>query len=157
MSDQGPVVRIVDDDRAYLVATARLLRAAGYRVETFSSGAELLEKLPADATGCVLLDVRMPGIDGLELQKALARSAAPLPVVFVSGHGDVPIAARAFRHGAEDFLTKLATKEELFEAVERALARGARERAERERRRSARALLDTLTRREREVLALIRG
>lgn len=155
MSDQGPVVRIVDDDRAYLVATARLLRAAGYRVETFSSGAELLEKLPADATGCVLLDVRMPGIDGLELQKALARSAAPLPVVFVSGHGDVPIAARAFRHGAEDFLTKLATKEELFEAVERALARGARERAERERRRSARALLDTLTRREREVLAWV--
>lgn len=155
MSGQGPVVRIVDDDRAYLVATARLLRAAGYRVETYSSGTELLEKLPADATGCVLLDFQMPGLDGLELQEALARSATPLPVVFVSGHGDVPIASRAFKRGAEDFLTKLAPKEELLAAVERALARGAREREARERRRAARALWETLTAREREVLAWV--
>ena len=142
MSGPAPVVYLVDDDASYLAATARLLRAAGYSVEAFSSASELLRKLPPDASGCVLADLRMPGLSGLDLQDALARSESPLPVVFVSGHGDVPTTAHAFRHGAEDFLTKLAPKEELLEAVERALARGARERAERERRRSARALLD---------------
>ncbi len=155
MSEPGPVVYVVDDDTSYLAATARLLRAAGHRVEAYSSAAELLEKLPAGARGCVLADLSMPGISGLDLQDALARSAAPLPVVFVSGHGDVPATARAFKHGAEDFLTKLAPKEELLEAVERALARGGREWEERERIRASRVLWESLTPREREVLALV--
>ncbi len=155
MSVPNQVVRIVDDDTSYLAATARLLRAAGYRVEAFSSAAELLEKLGPDAAGCVLADLQMPGLNGLDLQDALARSAAPLPVVFVSGHGDVPATARAFKHGAEDFLTKLAPKEELLSAVERALARGAREREARERLRASRILWESLTPREREVLAWV--
>lgn len=155
MTESGPVVYVVDDDASYLAATARLLRAAGHRVEAFSSAAEFLEKLPGGARGCVLADLSMPGISGLDLQDALARSASPLPVVFVSGHGDVPATARAFKHGAEDFLTKLAPKEELLEAVERALARGGREREERERIRASRALWESLTPREREVLAWV--
>ena len=155
MSGTGAVVYVVDDDAAYLAATARLLRAAGYRVEPFSSASELLEKLPAGASGCVLADLQMPGLSGLNLQDALVRSAAPLPVVFVSGHGDVPATARAFKHGAEDFLTKLAPKEQLLEAVDRALARDVKERGNRERLRASRALWESLTPREREVLAWV--
>jgi FixJ family two-component response regulator len=97
----------------------------------------------------------MPGLDGLELQEALERAGSPLPVVFVSGHGDVPAAARAFKHGAEDFLTKLAPKEELLDAVARALARGTREGEERARRTALRAAWETLTPREKEVLAWV--
>jgi FixJ family two-component response regulator len=155
VSEAGPVVCVVDDDVSYLRATARLLRAAGYRVETFSSVAEFFEKVPAGAPGCVLADLAMPGLSGLDLQDALARSASPLPIVFVSGHGDVPATARAFKHGAEDFLTKLAPKEELLEAVERALARSAQEREARERLRASRVLWESLTLREREVLAWV--
>ena len=155
MSGTGAVIYVVDDDAPYLAATARLLRAAGYRAETFSSATALLEKLPMGASGCVLADLQMPGLSGLDLQDALARSATPLPVVFVSGHGDVPATARAFKHGAEDFLTKLAPKEALLDAVERALARGAREREKRERLREGRSLWESLTPREREVLAWV--
>ena len=111
MSGPEPVVYVVDDDLSYLAAVTRLLKAAGYRVEASSSAAEFLEKLPGRASGCVLVDLSMPGMSGLDLQDALARSAAFLPVVFVSGHGDVPAAARAFKHGAEDFLTKLSPRE----------------------------------------------
>jgi FixJ family two-component response regulator len=155
MSASRPVVYVVDDDASWLTAVARLLRASGHVVETFASGAELLEKLPADPDGCLLADLRMPGLDGLQLQEALNRAGSPLPVVFISGHGDVPAAARAFKHGAEDFLTKLAPKEELLEAVSRALVRGAREGNERAQRTALRAAWETLTPREKEVLAWV--
>lgn len=155
MSEAGPVIYVVDDDVSYLKATARLLRAAGYRVETFSSVAEFFERRTADVPGCVVADLAMPGLSGLDLQDALARSASPLPVVFVSGHGDVPATARAFKQGAEDFLTKLAPKEELLDAVGRALAHDARQREHRERLRASRVLWDSLTPREREVLAWV--
>ena len=155
MSAIGPVVYVVDDDARYLRATVRLLRAAGYGVEAFSSAAELLGRLPAGASGCIVADLRMPGLSGLDLQDALARSDNPLPVVLVSGYGDVPSTARAFKHGAEDFLTKLAPKEELLDAVERALARGAREREARDRLRASRMRWESLTPREREVLAWV--
>ncbi|MCL4807594.1 MAG: response regulator [Thermoanaerobaculia bacterium] len=155
MSATGPTVFVVDDDASWLTAVARLLRASGYRVETFSSASDLLAKLPREPEGCVLADLRMPGLDGLQLQEELERLGSPLPVVFVSGHGDVPATARAFKHGAEDFLTKLAPKEELLEALERALARGGREREERDRIRASRVLWESLTPREREVLAWV--
>jgi FixJ family two-component response regulator len=155
MSAADPVVRIVDDDPSFLRAVARLLRAAGHAVETFRSGAELLDALPRGAGGCVVVDLRMPGMSGLELQEALARSEDPLPVVFLSGHGDVPTTVRALKHGAEDFLTKRAPRSALLDAVARALARDARERADRLRFRRDRSLLDRLTPREREVLAQV--
>ena len=153
MSAETPAVFVLDDDPSFLRAAARLLRAAGYAVETFSSGADLLAKLSGGPAGCVIADLRMPGMDGLEFQEALSRSGNPLPVVFLSGHGDVPATARALKHGAEDFLTKRAPKEDLLDAVARAVARDARERVERSRRLESRARFDRLTPREREVLA----
>ncbi len=153
MSGGGPVIFVLDDDRSFLVAVSRLLRAAGYAVETFSSGADLLARLSEGAEGCVLADLKMPGMDGLEFQEALSRTACPLPVVFLSGHGDVPATVRALKHGAEDFLTKRAPKEDLLSAVERAITRGSREREERSRHLESRARFDRLTPREKEVLA----
>ena len=155
MSGNRPVVYVVDDDTSWLTALARLLRASGHAVETFPSAVAFLERLPEDPDGCLLADLRMPGLDGLQLQEALERAGSPLPVVFVSGHGDVPTAARAFKHGAEDFLTKLAPKEELLDAVSRALARGARAGRDRAHRRAMRAAWEKLTPREREVLAWV--
>lgn len=155
MSTKGPVVYVVDDDASWRTAVARLLRASGHAVETFPSATAFLESLPPDPDGCVLADLRMPGLDGLGLQEALERAGPPLPVVFISGYGDVPAAARAFKHGAEDFLTKTAPVEELLDAVARALGRGARERRERAQREALRAGWETLTPREREVLAWV--
>lgn len=149
----APVVYVLDDDRSFLTAIARLLRASRYAVRTFSSGADLLLSLQEEGTGCILADLRMPGMGGLEFQEALSRSENPLPVVFLSGHGDVPTTVRALKGGAEDFLTKSAPKKDILAAVERAIARDAREREERTRRLEARARFQLLTPREREVLA----
>jgi two-component system response regulator FixJ len=153
MSGSGQVVFVVDDDRPFLKAISRLLRGAGHAVETFASGSDLLARLSRGATGCVIADLKMPGMDGLEFQEALSRSGNPLPVIFLSGQGDVPATVRALKHGAEDFLTKLSPKEELLEAVSRALARDAREREERSRLLERRAMFERLTPREREILA----
>ena len=153
MSAPDAVVFVVDDDRSFLTAVGRLLRGAGFAVETFSSAADLLTRLSRGAAGCVLADLKMPAMDGLELQKEVARTGNPLPVVFLSGHGDVPTTVRALKHGAEDFLTKLAPKKDLLDAVGRALARDVRERAERLRHVESRARFDRLTPRERQVLA----
>jgi len=148
-----PLVRVVDDDASFLKGVARMLRASGFAVETFASAAEFLARPESDVPGCVLVDLQMPGLSGLDLQEALAKAGRPMPVVFLSGHGDVPTTVRAMRRGAEDFLTKRAPKEELLDAVKRALARDARERAERARVEALRAPFAALTSREREVLA----
>ena len=145
-------VFVVDDDASFLKSLARLLRAAGYAVQTFESAAALLSHLTPETTGCVVTDLQMPGSNGLELQAALARSANPLPVIFLSGQADVPTSVRAMRSGAEDFLTKLSSKEELLAAVKRALARAAQERQQRTQQRELRARFAVLTPRELEVL-----
>jgi FixJ family two-component response regulator len=151
VNEPAPVVRVVDDDDSFLAAVSRLLRAAGYAVLAFSKVEDFLANL-ADVPGCVIADLRMPGMDGLDLQAALAQHANSLPVIFLTGHGDIPTTVRAMRLGAEDFLTKRAPMAELLEAVKRALARDARQRAERDRLRELRARFDALTPREREVL-----
>ena len=149
---------IVDDDASFLKSASRLLRAAGYAVKAFESAQEFLGQLPPDAAGCVVTDLQMPGCDGLELQAALAQSANPLPVIFLSAQGDIPTTVRAIRHGAEDFLTKLSPKEDLLDAVKRALARNASERKQRERRNDLRARFEQLSPRELEVLGhVVRG
>lgn len=153
-----PTVFVVDDDASFLAAVSRLLRAAGYHVKTFSSASEFLQGLPAAGPGCVVADLQMPGSSGLDLQAALAGTTNPLPVLFLTGHGDIPTSVRAMRLGAEDFLTKRAPKEALLDAVQRALARDARERAERTRVQALRARFEALTAREREVLQhVLRG
>ena len=153
MNEPAAIVRLVDDDASFLKAMSRLLRASGFEVKTFSSAAEFLAQPEADVPGCVLADLQMPGLSGLDLQEALAKFGHPLPVVFLSGHGDIPTTVQAIRRGAEDFLTKNAPKDKLLDAVKRALARDACERAERARMAALRARFAALTPREREVLA----
>jgi len=148
-----PIVHVVDDDASFLTAISRLLRANGFSVKTYSSAHKFLAHRDADGPGCVLADLRMPEMDGLDLQSALAQTPNPLPILFLTGHGDIPSSVQAMRDGAEDFLEKRAPKEKLLDAVTRALARDSREREARDRQRELRALLDALTDREREVLS----
>ena len=118
----------------------------------YKSATEFLAKLKPDAAGCVVSDLKMPDMDGMALQEALQKSGNPLPILFLTGHGDIPVTVQAMRRGAEDFLTKHAPKGDLIAAIQHALARDAKERAERERRLELRTRIDTLTEREREVL-----
>jgi len=158
MNTAAPTVHIVDDDASFLTATARLLRASGFAVKTFSSASDFLAQRDTDAPGCVVADLQMPGLNGLDLQSALALTRNPLPLLFLTGHGDIPSTVRAMRGGAEDFLTKRAPKEQLLDAVKRALARDAQAREQRARLRGLRARFDAVTPREREVLAhLLQG
>jgi FixJ family two-component response regulator len=148
-----PIVHIVDDDASFLAALSRLLRASGFAVKTYSSAAKFLTQHDADTPGCVLADLQMPEMSGLDLQSALAQGGNPLPILFLTGHGDIPSTVQAMRGGAEDFLEKSAPKEELLDAVRRAIARDFRERDARELQSELRARFDTLTDREREVLS----
>jgi FixJ family two-component response regulator len=148
-----PTVHIVDDDASFLAATARLVRASGFAVKTFSSASDFLAQRDADVPGCVLADLQMPGMNGLDLQSALARTRDPLPILFLTGHGDIPSTVRAMRSGAVDFLEKCAPKEKLLQALQRALARDAAARNARAWQRGLRARFDVLTQREFEVLA----
>ena len=150
---ETPTIFVVDDDASFLSAVSRLLRAAGFDVKTFSSATEFLGNLTPDTQGCVIADLKMPGLSGLDLQDALIKADSPMPVIFLTGHGDIPTSVRAMRHGAEDFLTKRAPKEELLDAVKRALTRDAQAREQRARLHELRARFDAVTPREREVLA----
>ena len=155
MFSSSPIVYVVDDDASFLKAVSRLLHASGFDVKTFSSAAEFLASLTPEARGCVIADLKMPGVSGLDLQTALSKSSSPMPVVFLTGHGDIPASVRAMRHGAEDFLTKRAPKKDLLDAVRRALTRDAEARNARARQGELRARFDALTLREREVLAYV--
>lgn len=146
-------VFIVDDDLSFLRSVSRLLGAVGYTVQAFASAQEFLDRLVPEMSGCVVADLQMPGMNGLELQDALRRSANPMPVIFLTGQGDIPTTVNAMRSGAEDFLTKRARKEELLAAVERAFERDAQERQQRERLQDLRRRFDELSKRELEVLA----
>ena len=145
-------VFVVDDDVSYLRSVSRLLRASGFQVVIHNSAAEFLAMLPPDNCGCVITDLMMPGTDGLALQVALCEAGSLLPVVFVTGHGDIPTSVQAMRRGADDFLTKNAAKADLLAAVKRALARNAQARNEQVRLQALRQPFALLTDREREVL-----
>jgi FixJ family two-component response regulator len=151
----GPLVFIVDDDASMLRALSRLLTLAGYVVEAFASAPEFLARHRPSDRGCVLADLRMPHMSGLELQAALARSGNPLPVIFLTAHGDIPTSVQAIKGGAEDFLTKPVPKEKLLAAVQRALAQDATTFGLHTRRRELQRQFDLLTPRQREVLALV--
>ena len=128
-SPESGTVFIVDDDASFLKSVSRLLRAAGYSVQTFESAQDNFStSLRPECPAACWRICKCPDFNGLELQEALAKSANPLPVVFLSAQGDIPTTVQAMRRGAEDFLTKLSPKEKLLDAVSRALARGAQER-----------------------------
>lgn len=153
MSEPAQIVFVVDDDASFLRGIRRLLRGSGYVTECFSSAKDFLAGCPQGATGCVLVDLQMPEMDGLALQAALAASANPLPVVFLTGAGDIPSSVAAMRGGAEDFLVKTAPKAVVIAAIERALERDVREREARARNHELQSRFDKLTPRERLVLA----
>ena len=150
------LVYVVDDDASFRTAIERRLKLAGYEVETYSSAQHLLDRQPGvERPGCILLDVQMPGLSGLELQSRLIELGSILPIVFVTGHADIPTTVRAIKAGAEDFLTKPATSEQLIDAIERAMARYESARSQRNELNSFRALVASLTPRERQVFDLI--
>jgi len=146
-------VHVVDDDAAFRTAVARVLAAAGYRARLYSSAPEYLDAIDADGPACVLLDLRMPGVSGLDLQNELARRDQAHPVIFLSGHGDIPSTVRALREGAVDFLTKPVPTTTLLEVIRRALESD----LERTRRHAeiadVRSRYASLTPRERQVMA----
>jgi FixJ family two-component response regulator len=149
------VVHLVDDDDACLKATARLLRASDFQVKAFPSAAEFLAAISKDTSGCVVTDLRMPGMSGIELQDALVQSDHFLPVLFLTGMGDIPSTVHAMRNGAEDFLEKGGPRDQFLAAVRKALARAASEGETRKGRQALREKFATLTDREREVLGHI--
>ena len=151
----GPVIHVVDDEPMAVKAMKRLLLSAGRSVRTYESAEAFLRAAAANLDGCLLLDVQMPGLDGLALQEKLQEAGCLLPVIFLTGHGDIPSSVRAMKAGAVDYLCKPVQEAVLFAAIERALQKSAREkergRSEEESRRRA----QTLTPRERQVFSLV--
>jgi len=155
MTEPAPIVFVVDDDPSVRKALARLLKSALLPVEVFASAQELLERPLPDAPACLILDVRMPGLNGLDLQSALAERNSSLPIIFVSGRGNIATAVRAMKGGAVDFLTKPVNDQELLMTVRRALARHARARQAGAELAGIRQRAQCLSQREREVMALV--
>ena len=150
------LVHIVDDDASFRTAMERRLKRAGYEVAIYPSALDLLDRLPSESeAGCILLDVRIPGLSGPELQDRLRKLGSTLPIVFLSGYADVQTTVRTIKAGAEDFLTKPVSSEDLLAAVERALAHQLAARGPRDKLDTVRAHIATLTPREREVFELI--
>jgi FixJ family two-component response regulator len=150
------LVHVVDDDTSFRTAIERRLKHAGYEVQTYSSAQHLLDRLPGvEEPGCILLDVQMPGLSGLELQNRLVELGSILPIVFVTGHSDIPTTVRAIKAGADDFLTKPIPSEQMIAAIERAMARYDLAHRQRTEINSFLALVATLTPRERQVFYLM--
>jgi FixJ family two-component response regulator len=148
-------VFVVDDDASVRKSLTRLLEAAGYTVEAFASAREFLEAARAPGPSCLVLDVRMPGITGLDLQKTLGQAVHRIPIVFVTGHGDIPTSVQAMKAGAIDFLTKPYAAKDLIDAIRRALEKDTTDLGREARTRSIHARVETLTPRERQVFALV--
>jgi FixJ family two-component response regulator len=155
VTEEKPVVYVVDDDPSVRKALERLLRSAGHDTKTFASAFEFLDFNHPDAPGCLILDIKMPKVSGLELQDRLAEKGISLPIIFITGHGTVPSSVKAFKAGAMDFLEKPFGNSELLDAVSRGLKKHRRLRQEQSEVKVLRAKLDTLTPREREVFLLV--
>jgi RNA polymerase sigma factor (sigma-70 family) len=151
----GTLVSIVDDDPSVRKSLARVVRAAGYEVEVFASAREFLARPRQDNACCLLLDVRMPGLTGLELQEALATAEDRLSIVFMTGHRDVPVTVKAMKRGAVDFLTKPIDKRAIIEAIERAVTKTRETRQRQARTNDIQQRIRSLTAREAEVFARV--
>jgi FixJ family two-component response regulator len=153
MTALSATVFLIDDDASVRRALARLIKSAGYQVLTFASASEFLDGNAAcDGPACLVLDMRMPGLTGLDLQGELQKRGAIFPIIFITGHGDIPMSVKAMKAGAVDFLPKPVDDKVLLEAIKQALARAVRERAQLKETQNIQKRLDTLTPREREVL-----
>jgi FixJ family two-component response regulator len=152
MRDPDPVVFVVDDDPSIREALTSLLRSVGLGVETFASARELLTSPRPNAPGCLVLDVRLPGMSGLDLQRELAAAQVYLPIIFLTGHGDIPMTVRAMKAGAVEFLTKPFRDQDLLDANQQAIERDRVVRHQRAELAALRQRYDTLTPRERDVM-----
>jgi FixJ family two-component response regulator len=151
-----PSVFIIDDDAAVRRALSRLIKSAGYRLNAFASAREFLASdCRSQSPACLILDVRLPDLSGLDLQNELYKANANLPIIFITGHGTIPMSVRAMKSGAVDFLPKPIQDTDLLRAVEQGLARAADEDAQREEIDSIERRIDTLTPREKEVMTLV--
>ena len=155
MTNESPVIYIVDDDPSMRKFLRRLVSLSGLQSETFTSAEEFLHSVHPDTPGCLLLDVMMPGLSGLDLQRELSRAGLHMPIIFITGHGDIPMSVQAMKAGAVSFLTKPLQNQELLDAIQEAanLARAARNR--RQELSSLRQHYELLTPRERQVFALV--
>ena len=156
MSERAHTVFVVDDDDSVRKSLLRLLKSMGYVAKAYASAREFLDQWQNDhGPGCLVLDVQLPGLNGLDLQERLCRSAVTIPIIFITGHGDIPMSVRAMKAGAVDFLAKPFQDEDLLGAIKEAIARDDARQAERDERDAVAALHVTLTPREREVMALV--
>ena len=153
MTDTEALVFVVDDDAPMRESLKNLLRSVGLRVEAFASAQEFLRSPRPDVPGCLVLDVRLPGLSGLDLQQQLAEGDRDMPIIFITGHGDIPMTVQAMKAGAVEFLTKPFRDQDLLDAVHQALARDRHARAQRAEMPALRRRFDTLTPRQRDVLA----
>jgi RNA polymerase sigma factor (sigma-70 family) len=155
MSDKIPIVFVVDDDKAVRKSLARLIKSVGLTVEAFSSAREFLERDPSDGPSCLVLDVRMPGLSGLDLQKELGKMGYTIPIIFITGYGDIPMSVQTIKRGAIDFLTKPINDQDLLDAIHRAIEQDKRIRREQYEIETIKQRVDSLTPREREVFSLV--
>jgi FixJ family two-component response regulator len=154
-SAEAPVVFVIDDDDSMRRGLTNLFESVGLQVETFGSAPELLETKRPDVPSCVVLDIRLPGMSGLDFQTLLEKAAIHIPIVFMTGHGDIPMSVKAMKAGAADFLTKPFRHQEMLDAVTAAIERDRKRRKDDKIISNAQALYETLTPRERDVLALV--
>ncbi|MGA2097088.1 MAG: response regulator transcription factor [Candidatus Acidiferrum sp.] len=155
MKEPEPIVFVIDDDRMIREGLQSLIKSVGLRVETFASAQDFLVAKRPDTPACLILDVRMPGLNGLELQRKLSEANAHIPIIFITGHGDIPMSVRAIKEGAQEFLTKPVRGQDLLDAVQKAIASDRELRKERAELSEIRSRFDSLTPREKEVLDLV--
>lgn len=155
MTEPDAIVFVVDDDVSVREALGSLIRSAGLRVETFASAREFLARPRADLPSCLVLDVRLPGLSGLDLQKRLDEANLQIPIIFITGHGNVPAAVQAMKAGALEFLTKPFTDRDLLDAIQQAIKRDRAARQHQAEMRELRGRYESLTPREREVMKLV--
>jgi FixJ family two-component response regulator len=154
-SAEEPIVFVVDDDQSLREALRRLLRSVSLRVETFGSAADFLRSELPDVASCLVLDVRLPGLSGLDFQTELTKANIHIPIIFMTGHGDIPMSVQAMKAGAVDFLTKPFRDQDMLDAVAAALERDRNRRKDEQRASELRARFDGLTEREREAMGLV--
>jgi len=155
-SSHTHTVFLVDDDASVRRALTRLIKSAGHQVQAFSSAREFLDTVPQTAgPACLVLDIRMPGLSGIDLQRQLQATSHTLPIIFITGHGDIPMSVKAIKAGAVDFLPKPVKDTDLLRAIEQAVARSVDDRAERDELEDIQRRVEKLTPREREVMALV--
>jgi FixJ family two-component response regulator len=154
-STPDPIVFVVDDDASLREALGRLFRSVGLRVETFASATELLQSKLPDTASCLVLDIRLPGVSGLDFQAELAKAGIHIPIIFITGHGDIPMSVKAMKAGAVDFLTKPFRDQDMLDAVAMAIERDRKRREDERAVAELRAHFETLSPREREVMGFV--